>query len=397
LKARLLLLFIYKLNKERKFIMLKGYFSNKKGMALVMVLMVMVVLSILGVVILQVCLAETKFTARDNKSKQAYYLAKSGVEATATWMLDNSNNGAALVGKDSEDTVLSDDIEGTFKVEVLDNTTIPTLTPDLLLIKGTGTVDDVSASAGLILKRGGLGSGSVFRYSLYSEGILLLNGNTTIEGAIGAGEAVTEHGHVTAPEPVIEVLNYPPPIFPADPSTASSDTLHGELHLNMAGQPYVYKDFIFQPGGSTTALTFDTGDDPHNVVNLVVERLYLRSGVVKITGSGKANIFIALDADFDVDTNYNDPLPSNRNQLMVYLREGASAAIDGNRKFNGFIYGPGATITLGGNGGFDGAIIGGSVTASGTPFVHGSEVNLGDIIFDDLPIFNYVRSSWVKP
>jgi hypothetical protein len=377
--------------------MLKGYFSNKKGIALVMVLMVMVVLSVLGVVILQVCLAETKFTARDNKSKQAYYLAKSGVEATAAWMLDNSNNGAALVGKNSEDTELSGDVEGTFKVEVLDNTTVPTLTPDLLLIKGTGTVDDVSASAGLILKRGGLGSGSVFEYSLYSEGILLLNGHTTVAGPIGAGDAVTEHGHVTAPEPVIEDLYYPPPIFPADPSTASSDTLHSGVTFNVAGQPYVYKDFIFQPGGSTTAIVFDTGSDPDNVVNLVVERLYLRSGVLKVTGSGRANIFIAVDADFDIDTNYNFPLPSNRNQLMVYLKEGASAAIDGNRKFNGFIYGPGATITLGGNGGFDGAIIGGSVTASGTPFVSGAEANLDDITFDDLPIFNYIRGSWVKP
>jgi hypothetical protein len=373
--------------------MLKGYLSNQKGMALAMVLIVMVVLSLLGVVILQICVAESNFTARDNKSKQAYYLAKSGVEATTAWMLDNSNNGALLVGKTSDETELRSDINGTFKVKVDGDLA----SPELLII-GTGTVDGISASAAMILKKAVTGSAPVFEYDLYAENIVLLNGHATIEGDIGAGVEVVDHGHPTIiGDPPAEgvILDLPPPIFPADPSTASSITYNsGNVTYNFEDQPFIFKELNLQSGNPI--LTVNTGSDPDNEVNLVVEKLYLRSGTLKITGAGKLNIFVTMEADFNTDTNYNDPLPSDPKQLMVYLAETATANVNGNRKFNGLIYGPGATVTLGGNGGFTGAIIAGDIIASGTPFA-GNVIDLEDIIFDDLPVFNYDNGSWVRP
>jgi Tfp pilus assembly protein PilX len=61
---------------------------NKKGSALTLVMFVMVLLTILGLTLLTVSLAEAKAAIRQEKKVQAYFIAKSGADAYAKAYMD---------------------------------------------------------------------------------------------------------------------------------------------------------------------------------------------------------------------------------------------------------------------------------------------------------------------
>ncbi|MBK5240153.1 PilX N-terminal domain-containing pilus assembly protein [Clostridium sp.] len=56
--------------------------KNNKGSALIVVIMVMVVMTILGMAMLNISLSETRQASNEDKRLQAHYLARSGAEAT---------------------------------------------------------------------------------------------------------------------------------------------------------------------------------------------------------------------------------------------------------------------------------------------------------------------------
>jgi hypothetical protein len=55
-------------------------YKNKKGMVLVIVVIVMAVLIILGTALLQIAIADTKFSTLSNKKVQAHYIGRTGIE-----------------------------------------------------------------------------------------------------------------------------------------------------------------------------------------------------------------------------------------------------------------------------------------------------------------------------
>jgi Tfp pilus assembly protein PilX len=367
--------------------------KKSKGAALVIVIMVFAVMMILGTALLQKSVAETKQVAYDKKKMQAYYLAKSGVEASAAWMMNSSNNSSALIGKTSTSTSLGNGTEGTFTVEVIDKSSTE------ILIRGTGTVDGVSAKAGLILNKNmAPGGTSVFTNTLYAVSTIVLQGNTTVNGNVASGgiidtngRALTVTGTVTENTP----MNVLSPVFPADPSTASNlDVGNSDVNLNIATAPnkmMVYKKLEMN---NTGTLTIQTGSIVGEIVNLVVDELDLK-GVVKVQGSGKVYLYVKTFANFGCDTNYNYPDASNPAQMLINLGDGCGAQLDANKHINAAIYGPRASVTISGNNGFNGAIIANTISCSGTPFIsYGAGVS--SITFDMLPVLRITRGRWVN-
>ncbi|MGI6142070.1 MAG: pilus assembly PilX family protein [Caldicoprobacterales bacterium] len=364
--------------------------KNNRGSALVTAVIVMLVMSILGVTLLQLSLAQTRHSIRDKNRMQAYYLARSGVEATIAWMMDPHNNGSALIGKSSADTQLTgSDVDGTFNVEVIGDAS------ETLLIKGTGLVNNVSATAVMAVKKAA-SDVPVFEDTIYADTIVTLTGNTTIDGTVSAGVEVIQKGNttITGGDPQIKQRTLPLPIFPSDPLSASDKAFNNSYELDLTTEPNQTKTFKdLELKGGNSKLTIKTGG-PGNTVNLVVNNLNLSNGEVVLSGSGRLNIFVKSQVTLDVDVNHDH----NPMQLILFVGDGTSPSFihySGNSNFNGLIYAPDAVYSHTGNGQITGAVISGTAELKGTPFAE-HDYDFDDITFDDLPVALYTRGSWVN-
>lgn len=163
------------------------YIRNREGGALIMVILVMVIMTILGTTLLSISLAENKQAIIENNRIEAYYLARSGVESTAAWILGSETTQEEIdqiVNKISEDSSLGN---GKFNVEVIKN-------PDNedLVIIGTGYVNGISSTTRMIIEKSRETSDDLkFDYSVYLMNNTTYNGNITINGSLGHPEGVT--------------------------------------------------------------------------------------------------------------------------------------------------------------------------------------------------------------
>lgn len=114
--------------------------KNNKGAALALVIMLMGVLSVLGITMLTISLAENKQAIYQVNKTQAYYLARSGAEAVAEHIIESSSSDD-IMDKTSKPTQLGN---GTFKVSV-------TKEDEDIVIKSTGEVHKVNQDVTLVL------------------------------------------------------------------------------------------------------------------------------------------------------------------------------------------------------------------------------------------------------
>ena len=90
------------------------YLKNQKGAALVWSIIVLLVLSILGVALLNISLSEAKHSIYSQRKVQAYYLAMSGVEAGFTKAKNiTSKNTANEIATEASSQINSGSISGT--------------------------------------------------------------------------------------------------------------------------------------------------------------------------------------------------------------------------------------------------------------------------------------------
>jgi type II secretory pathway pseudopilin PulG len=372
--------------------------KNNKGMALPLVIVVMLIVSILGLTLLQVAFAQTTHAARDKSRMQAYYLAKAGVEATEKWLLNNTDKFNNIKDKTSSPTTLPDSgINGTFTVKVsgsLDN---------IVLLEGTGTVNGVNATATkALISSGDILNEMVFDDTVYAKNIVILSGNVTINGSVGYGVNMTSNGSVNITGTSGQKdKNMPSPIFPADPSTSAytydsgPDRLKSDTTLNiLAGynnseRMLVSRTFYFNVNNGT--LTVNTGS-AGSVVRLVTENFDFGGGSLVLTGSGRFELYVTKDMKLGAGVELNEGGSAKR--FLVLLGEGATFDKAGGASFTGVIYGPEAQLKIAGTSNFTGAVIGDNTTISGNPFA--SSGDAGDLNYDDLPIAVIEKSNYIN-
>lgn len=365
--------------------------KNNKGLALAYVLIVMAVMSILGLVFIQISLTETMQAAHDKSKMQAYYLAKSGVEATAAWMVSHADIGNTLIGKTSSPVALAEsNINGTYVVSVLVNVASPLF----LLVKGIGTVNGVSATATMTVNTGNTNITNVFTETLYSNGEITSQSNAAeIFGNIVAG-GIIDVKNCTGTKTSNSIRIYPSVVFPTIPTTVDFPSSNTSLVLTdttiFPGQIAGYNNFA-----CGSSLSIKTGNI-NNVVSLVVNIFDLsKSSKLMIPDDGRLLVFVKTELIIDSKAEIN--FDQDPKKLIILMGVGTAFTDKNSYQLNALIYAPNNNLSITGNGNITGSIIADKIKINGNNSINGTKFGpYNDIKINDLPIKNYTKGYWVN-
>ena len=329
--------------------------KGEKGSSLVMVLIIMGVLTILGAVFQFFSLTEHQQVVNDEKRMQAYYLARSGAEAVADYIIKNPDDVDELLGEESDPVDLG---EGSFKVKV---TEINPEKPDEgLLIESTGNVDGFERTVKLqLLPYGsyGLGDFAVFCNSGLSVGNNInitgdVGTNAEGEGSINLGNNIKIDGDVLVgpggdPDEVVKTGNnvnikskgqltskvsYAIPDFPDFPTLNSKKQI--KLKNNETCRISEDGDYGSIEMENNNMLVIDVGD---YVREVLVDKLTAGNNVtIKLEGKGCLKLYV--NSLFDVGNSCRINENGRIDALTVYMSDYSSISLDNNGVFNGTIF-----------------------------------------------------------
>jgi hypothetical protein len=330
---------------------MKQLFKEKRGSAIITVLIVMGVLTLLGAAILQYSVNDNLQVHNDEKRMQAHYLARSGAEAVANYIMNHSDEVDELVGKETEPVELG---KGTFKVKVTEQN------PEGLLIESTGYVDDFERTVKLqLLPYGsyGLGDFAVFCNSGLSVGNNInitgdVGTNAEGEGSINLGNNIEIDGDVLVgpggdPDEVVKTGNnvdikskgqltskvsYAIPDFPDFPTLNSKKQI--KLKNNETCRISEDGDYGSIEMKNNNMLVIDVGD---YVREVLVDKLTAGTNLeIQLEGKGRLNLYVK--SRFEVKSNSAVNNNGRIDALTVYMSDYSSISLDNNGVFNGTIF-----------------------------------------------------------
>jgi len=261
---------------------MKSNFKNEKGSALLSVIIVATILVTLGVAVLSMNLAETKYSVASEKHLQAEYIAKSGADIAAKYMKDHPDEvTASITGSPIGN--------GTFNAYVT-----ATDNPNVKKIVSTGTVTDTgyTSEVTLIIKKNKEYSG-IFtgitttsnlplelydKINLYLKLIIVDSPSMDITANVASEADIILHSDYENDDrfhQIAKTVDLPPVIIP-DYSTYTT------IRTNPITQNY------YESGTLTDAVSFDTtaGD-----IIVVTNKIDFKSNKgVSITGCGSVHI-----------------------------------------------------------------------------------------------------------
>jgi|GEM_PF-1053074 len=372
---------------------------NQQGGAIVLVLIVLLVLSVLGATFMAIALAETQQVSRQKKAMQAYYLARSGADATAEDIINNSNDKFRdSLERPPWTTIISTDnplAQGTFNVSVV-------FQNNSIVINATGFVPDpprspVSATARLRL------------HDLQSRAITAVNDLDLTNLSTLQGDVESTSGTVTGrprhfwhqPNNIYQNTRrslpaVTPPSLPNYNSGAASPTPHSFVVPNNEIQSipgsFTYQDIIVNNGG---VLRFNTsGGD----IQIVVRGVFDIKGGFEIIGNNRVHIILNTPAGATNVIKTSDNNNNNRSdQLFLFLTDRVNLQVKtGARDFSGHIYAPQGYVTLGSNAIVRGSVTGNIFSAFGNPSVFHEPLLFTPPGFPDLIAgeSRYWRGNW---
>lgn len=327
------------------------YLKNEQGSSLAFLLVALVVLSIIGIALLNTSLGGTKVVVYQENTKQAYYLARSGADSVAYHIINNPTTVNTIKGKTSD--VNSSFSNGTFQVEVNE-----LVGGDLELVS-TGVVNGIEEAITLILEL--QNAQGIFQHAVFSNESIDIDGLSHIYGDVGSNGSIT--GTTTrAPGdedfPNLGVV-YPEPIFPTTLTPRGDyDLQNADDLIDTSGE---YGDFSFN-GNSHSILTFDTTSGNRRIL---VDDLYIK-GNIDIVGDNTLSIYVNSSAEFQTPRLISDNDP---NKVFIYLKAGSELRLAANMEFTGYIYGPGADIEEWSGAEINGAVVADTFSANGNPSI----------------------------
>ena len=304
---------------------------NRKGMALPIVIMVLLVVTIVGFTILAVALGEARQVAYQDKHMQAYYLAKSGADVVSNFILEHPKptdiNPLVNAGKSDANSEMSN---GTFEVEVK---TVGSI--NQLVVESKGTVHDVDATLKLYIRK--LDLNAMLDKAIYSNRALDIKNMIVTEGDIQSGEDIK----YTPPGSHNEFLET---AYPYSPRTMELDwgpATSGLTQLASLPADRIINGSCILPEtvdlGIGDNLTFKTNNTDMVVV---ANNLSIKDSII-IQGTG--TVFLYVENNMTVQTN-GDINTAPANQFFVFLKDGSSLNIQAGKILNGYIIGPQATV-----------------------------------------------------
>lgn len=330
--------------------------KNKKGMALITVIIVLLVLSILGTALISIGMNETRGSVDSERRIKAYYIARSGADAVAAWIEDNSREASAIIPASSEDgEYISDEVdfgEGAFSMKIARDAN----DPSLIKIESTSTLKNggTNGKAVITMKETKSFSGDeVFAAALFGETISI-SGNAKIIGDIEAINDINLKGNKNVDGTIIENSTkvFPEPVFPQLP-----------MRVYNSGGISIDGEYIIPPNSN---VVFNT--NKNQILKVVIDSLNIRD----ITVNGEGSVFLFLKNSVKISGNINinggkkkengdvDP-----DALFIFGREGNSIEFTGNTEVNGYIYATNSDFIMRGNVDIIGAIVAGEISFGG--------------------------------
>jgi len=311
--------------------------SNQRGLALPLVLVVMLISSMLGVTVWQYSVTDTIHVAQDVDRMQAHYLARSGADAMAEFLVRNPRRAAEMITKTavySATGTLGSDQD--FRVRVTgDPTSLITVTSD-------GSSGGVTER--LMLDLTPLTASEIFNNAIFSVGDLDVTEMKPVTGDLESAGNISAPKGYTYRVTMNSARVFAPPIIPnllpANPRTLSvgnnaTMTIQGNFQYDTIGM------------ASNARLIFDNqGRTQQIVVNSLTTK-----GDISIIGGGRLELYITGSADFQTPLLVNpvDPMEVNSvnpNNLFVFLAHSTNLTIQANGEINAFIYGPTAEVRI---------------------------------------------------
>lgn len=350
---------------------------NKKGMAMPLVLMTLLVLSLLGVSLLQYSVADNKQVAMDKQQMQSFYLARSGADAVAQHILDNPGQAASLISAGKSSPVSLG--EGNFDVLVYGDP------GSEILIQATGTVNGVSQKATLSIVKLNL-----FDVALAANDINISGNAARIYGNVVYKNTISVASGVI-PSPWTATQNqdlfYPPATFPSDLGlslipVAGSMVFSGRQTENITFNSH---GTLIEMKNNNHELNVDLGSSTHEDRILKVDTFTLNGGNLTLRGKGRLLLYVNR---FEGGGNFKIA-PGSDATIVVFVKAGGSFNMNGTPEFRGVIYAPDASVDLRGNVSFTGSIVANSITGVGNVTVTYEKFNTSN-----LPIPLYRRGVW---
>jgi hypothetical protein len=314
----------------------KREFTKEGGSVLVMTLVITLVLMILGTVVLNMSLAENKFAIKQEDKLQAYYIARSGAQSIAEYMvLDNHGDAKNIVGTSVANTSIGG---GSFTVNVAQDP----LNSNVINVVSTATYKNTTQKAKLNVYKTSTGVGGLYNYAIVAKnnitspnsagsgttitgGIATINGSITLAGHVNYGSA-TENALIMLPE--VEI----PPISELNQQFGKIDN---PLTLPVSGH---------LPKSTTDGINeynyYATGIDLKNELISVVDT----TGVTPVGSKPNVVVHLYVEGDINIETNaiFN---VADHTMLYIYVKGVHTVKLSGNGAQNNvFIYAPDSDI-----------------------------------------------------
>ncbi len=347
-----------------------GACRHQLGMALPGAIAVATVLLLLGTAIWQYGTSDRIQVYRTERRIQAHYLARSGAEAAADYLLQNRDLAEQFVGYGSEAFAL-----GQGQVQVLiygDHRTE-------IIIESSGTVDDVTETVRLSLNSVSVFDATAFGNDIHIEGQATeIRGNVVYTDSIsGAWEVVVDGEVHHDPE-----LVYPDADFPADEELEDFGTLQGDFVLDVDGRA---SSAVFSGQDELTVKLGDEEGDPEDRI-LKVDS-FSCTGQAAVVLEGRGRFLLYVTEEFRGGGRFITT--TSEASVIVFLAEDATFDLAGTPEFTGAVYGPKATVDLTGTSVLRGSVISRHLITGGNLTFEGTVVDSADLDLD-----RYTRGRW---
>lgn len=321
---------------------MKKVIQNAKGGSFILVLMVMAVLSILGAMILTISLSETKQTVYQDKVMQAYYLARSGADSVATYIVGHPKQAQTLISAPESDS--NNELgNGTFKVDVQ-----PGVVANEINVCATGTVGNVQNTVRAVLRK--LGAWEILDKAIYSDGALDITGMEVSGDVQSAGNIVYSNNGSNAyygtpysysPRELL-LADFPTPPQYTAYTMPATHTLTVKNTTKVINSSCTIDNVVIDNNGY---LNVAAGS---GTVQLVVNNLTVKNELnISASGTGRVELYVNNLMCVTTTGAINNDAPAH---LFVYLKSGSKFEIQANMLLNGYIIGPDATVEVQSNG-----------------------------------------------
>ncbi|MBI9014339.1 MAG: hypothetical protein JEZ08_19025 [Clostridiales bacterium] len=334
---------------------------NKRGSTLVMAILLVAVMSIFALALFTITVTDKKIVVQQDDNIQSYYLARTGADTVAYYIMNHPDRLSLLSDKES---AAVDYGNGSYVVEVDE-----VVAGKDIVLTSIGTVEGQETTMQLSLTR------ITMDHAIFTEDALDVHNMGFVEGKLGSNLTVRDYdnqGDLIAgrnPDETDEYMNLtiPSPIFPSLPP-GDDVTVITDYTYDLGSARIDIMD-LSNPSGP---IVFDTGGSD---LELVVRHFDLKADIEIING-GRLILYIEEFASIkNPSASTNSP-----DDFIIYLEKDAFLTIDTPFGANCRIIGPEATVAMASNSSVLGSIIAGSFSGTSNSEIRYSVPADGELV-----------------